>query len=224
MAKYYLGIDQGTTGVTALLFDRAFQPVAKGYREITQYYPAPGLSEHDPIDLYDAVCDAVAEAMRAARASAADILAIGIDHEGESAMLWDKTTGKPIYPAIVWQDRRTAARAEELSASHGDLFRARTALTPDSYFSSTKIEWILKHIPEAKKLLAERKLLAGNMDAWILFNMTGRRVHATDASTASRTMLYNIKTGAWDEELCALLDIDPAILPAVGDSTRLFGN
>ena len=223
MSKYYLAIDQGTTGVTALLFDRQFSPVAKGYREISQYYPAPGHSEHDPIQLYDAVCDATAEAMRSAGAAAGDIIAIGIDHEGESAMLWDKTTGKSVYPAIVWQDRRTAARAEELAARHGELFRQKTSLTPDSYFSATKLEWLLRHVPDARRLQKEGKLLAGNMDAWILWNMTGRRAHKTDASTASRTLLYNIEAGAWDKELCDICGIDPTILPEVGDSMRPFG-
>ncbi|MBE6595829.1 MAG: glycerol kinase GlpK [Ruminococcaceae bacterium] len=223
MAKYYLGIDQGTTGVTALLFDRHFVPIARGYREISQYYPAPGLSEHDPIQLYDAVCDATAAAMRTAGAAAGDIIAIGIDHEGESAMLWDKTTGKPVYPAIVWQDRRTAERAKELADTHGALFRERTALTPDSYFSATKLEWLLRHVPEARRLQKEDKLLAGNMDAWILWNMTGHRAHKTDASTASRTLLYNIETGAWDKELCDICGIDPKILPEVGDSMRRMG-
>ncbi len=223
MSKYFLGIDQGTTGVAALLFDREFMPVARGYREIAQYYPAAGWVEHDPDNIYMMMCEAVGEAMTAAGAAPDDILAIGIDHEGESVALWDSETGKPVYPAIVWQDRRTAARAKELELCYGALFRDKTALTPDSYFTATKIEWILKNVPLCGELYAKNRLMAGNMDAWMLYRMTGGKAHKTDASTASRTMLYNIHTGAWDGELCRMLGIDPAILPEVGDSARHFG-
>ena len=224
MAKYYLGLDQGTTGVTALLFDTAFRPVARGYREIDQYYPALGMVEHDPKNIWQSAKDAVCEAMGAAKAAPEDIIAVGIDHEGESVVLWDRETGEPVYPAIVWQDRRTAARAEQLDREYGELFRERTYLTPDSYFSATKIEWILKNIPEAIELHKQNRLMAGNMDAWITWNMTGRKAHVTDASTASRTLLYNIVKGAWDEDICGLLGIDTKILPEVGDSTRVVGN
>ncbi len=217
MSKYFLGIDQGTTGVTAMLFDKGFAPVSRGYREIAQFYPQNGWVEHDPENIWQAVKVAVSEAMKNASAVPNDILAIGIDHEGESAMLWDKESGLPVYPAVVWQDKRTSARAEELEAECGDLFRQKTALSPDSYFSATKIEWILKNIPES------RHGIVGNMDAWILYKMTGGKEHKTDASTASRTMLYNIKSGAWDEELCDIFGIDVRILPEIGDSARIFG-
>ncbi len=217
MSKYFLGIDQGTTGVTAMLFDKRFAPVSRGYREIAQFYPQNGWVEHDPENIWQAVKVAVSEAMKNASAVPNDILAIGIDHEGESAMLWDKESGLPVYPAVVWQDKRTSARAEELEAECGDLFRQKTALSPDSYFSATKIEWILKNIPES------RHGIVGNMDAWILYKMTGGKEHKTDASTASRTMLYNIKSGAWDEELCDIFGIDVGILPEIGDSARIFG-
>lgn len=224
MAKYYLGLDQGTTGVTALLFDTAFRPIARGYREIDQYYPSLGMVEHDPKNIWQSAKDAVAEAMGVAKATPSDIIAVGIDHEGESVVLWDAQTGEPVYPAIVWQDRRTAARAEQLDAEYGALFCERTYLTPDSYFSATKIEWILKNVPKAGQLYKQNRLLAGNMDAWITWNMTGRRAHVTDASTASRTLLYDITKGAWDEEICGLLGIDTKILPTVGDSTRVVDN
>ena len=223
MCKYILGIDQGTTGVTALLFDRTLTPVARGYREIKQYYPATLFVEHDPENIYEAVCEAVSEAMRAAGAAPADILAIGIDHEGESVALWDRETGKPVYPAIVWQDKRTASRAEKISTQYGELFRTKAALTPDSYFSATKIEWILQNVPECEALHKSGRLRAGNMDAWLLYKMTGGKAHKTDASTASRTLLYNIETGEWDKELCAIFGIDPLILPEIGDSARQFG-
>jgi glycerol kinase len=217
MSKYILGIDQGTTGVTVMLFDKDFAPAGRGYCEIKQFYPQNGWVEHDPEDIWQAVKIAVSATMKEASASPEDIIAIGIDHEGESAMIWDKETGKPFYPAIVWQDKRTASRAEELEAEYGDLFRRKTALSPDSYFSATKIEWILKNVPESCRGIA------GNMDAWILYKMTGGKEHKTDASTASRTMLYNIETGEWDAELCTILGIDIDILPEIGDSARVFG-
>ena len=217
MSKYILGIDQGTTGVTAMLFDKNLAPISRGYCEIEQFYPQNGWVEHDPENIWVAVKNAVTEAMKNANAFPADILAIGIDHEGESAMVWDKESGSPVYPAIVWQDKRTSARAEELEAEFGDLFRRKTALSPDSYFSATKIEWILKNAPTS------RTCLAGNMDAWILYKMTGGKEHKTDASTASRTMLYNIESGTWDEEICDIFGIDFSILPEIGDSARVFG-
>lgn len=217
MRKYILGIDQGTTGVTAMLFDKNLAPISRGYCEIEQFYPQNGWVEHDPENIWVAVKNAVTEAMKNANASPADILAIGIDHEGESAMVWDKESGSPVYPAIVWQDKRTSARAEELEEEFGDLFRRKTALSPDSYFSATKIEWILKNVPTS------RTWLAGNMDAWILYKMTGGKEHKTDASTASRTMLYNIESGTWDEEICGIFGIDVGILPEIGDSARIFG-
>lgn len=221
--QFFLGIDQGTTGVTAILFDRTFTAVARGYAEITQYYPKTGWVEHDPLNLRDAMLAAVREAMEKAGAAPDTVLAIGLDHEGESVALWNAETGIPLAPAIVWQDRRTAARASQLDRTHGDLFRARTALTPDSYFSATKLEWLLQNVADAEALAAKGLLRAGNMDAWLLYCLTGGKAHKTDASTASRTMLYNIEAGAWDEDICALLGINPEILPEVGDSIRPFG-
>ncbi|MBO5702095.1 MAG: glycerol kinase GlpK [Clostridia bacterium] len=223
MSKYFLGIDQGTTGVTALLCDKEFAPVSRGYCEIAQYYPESGWVEHDHEDIWQAVKSATAEAMKKASALPDDIIAIGIDHEGESILLWDSPSGRAVYPSIVWQDKRTSARAEELEAEYGELFRQKTALSPDSYFSATKIEWVLKNILECRDLLAEKRLLAGNNDAWILYKMTRGRAHKTDASTASRTMLYNIEKGEWDSELCEILGIDPSVLPEIGDSARIFG-
>ena len=223
MSKYFLGIDQGTTGITALLFDKHFAPISRGYSEITQYYPQNGWVEHDPENIWEALKTSVTEAMEKAQATPSDIIAIGIDHEGESVALWDKYTGVPVYPAIVWQDKRTAKRAEELDKAYGDIFRNKTALTPDSYFSATKIEWTLKNVPECRALLDDNRLVAGNMDAWMLYKMTGKKEHKTDASTASRTMLYNVEKGTWDKQLCDILGIDMGILPEVGDSARVFG-
>ncbi len=220
--KFYLGIDQGTTGVTALLFDKDFAPVARGYKKITQFYPAPNLVEHDPEQILAAVLAATKEAMEGANATPDEILAVGIDHEGESAMMWESESGKPIYPSIVWQDRRTLTRAEELKAAHGALFREKTGLVPDAYFSATKLEWLMKNVPTAKVLASKGVLMAGNNDAFLLYRLTGKRAFATDASTASRTMLYNLKDGTWDEELLAICGIPRTVMPPIKDSMGYF--
>ena len=222
MAKYYLGLDQGTTGVTAILFDENWQQVSRGYREIRQIYPQSGWVEHDAMDIWDAARFAVQEAMDNAGAAGSDILCIGLDHEGESVMLWDKATGIPLYNTIVWQDRRTADDAQTLAAQYGDLIQSRTGLAVDSYFSALKLRWLLDNVPAAKNLLAQDRLAAGNMDAWLAWNITGG-VHATDPSTASRTMLMNLRSCSWDEEVLALLDIPRSILPQIYDSAAPFG-
>ena len=223
MGKYYLGLDQGTTGVTAILFDEHWQQAARGYREIRQIYPQAGWVEHDAIDIWESACFAVQQAMDAAGAQGSDILCIGLDHEGESVMLWDKVTGEPLYNTIVWQDRRTAAAAEALSASHGAYILERTGLAVDAYFSALKLRWLLDNVPAAKEKLAQGRLAAGNMDAWLAWNITGG-AHVTDPSTASRTMLMNLHSCDWDEEVLALLDIPRSILPQIRDSAAGFGH
>lgn len=220
--KYYLGLDQGTTGVTAILFDEHWQQAGRGYREIRQIYPQPGWVEHDGIDVWESACEAVKLAMEAVGAAPSEILCIGLDHEGESVMLWDKVTGKPLYHAIVWQDRRTTEAAERLQESHGKFLRQRTGLEVDSYFSALKLRWLLDNAPEVKMMLEQGRLLAGNMDAWLAWNITGG-IHVTDPSTASRTMLMDIHRCAWDEEVLDLLEIPPQILPQIYDSASVFG-
>jgi len=222
MAKYYLGLDQGTTGVTAILFDEHWQQVSRGYREIRQIYPQAGWVEHDADDIWRSACAATQQAMDKAGAAGSDILCIGLDHEGESVMLWDKQSGQPLFHTIVWQDRRTAAAAEELEASHGQLIRERTGLAVDSYFSALKLRWLLDNVPHARELLAQNRLAAGNMDAWLAWNITGG-AHVTDPSTASRTMLMNLQSCDWDEDVLALLDIPRSILPRICDSAADFG-
>ena len=222
MAKYYLGLDQGTTGVTAILFDENWQQAARGYREIRQIYPQSGWVEHDAADIWEAACFAVQQAMDTAGAAGDDILCIGLDHEGESVMLWDKLTGQPLYNTVVWQDRRTAEAAETLAASHGDFILQRTGLAVDSYFSALKLRWLLDNVPAAQDLLAQGRLAAGNMDAWLAWNITGS-AHVTDPSTASRTMLMNLRSCDWDEDVLALLDIPRSILPTICDSASAFG-
>ncbi len=223
MKRYVLGIDQGTTGVTAILFNEQWQACARGYREIRQIYPQSGYVEHDAEDIWRAVCEAVQEALTLCGASPCDILCVGIDHEGESVMLWDKKTGKPLANTIVWQDKRTAKEAEALAQSHGEWIFKRTGLQVDSYFSALKLKWLYEHCPEAPPLLAEERLLAGTMDSWIAWKMTGARLHITDLSTASRTMLLNLQSEDWDEEIAALLGIPLSALPQITNGAAVFG-
>lgn len=223
MKKYYVGIDQGTTGVVVLLFDLRWRQVARGYCEEKQFYPKPGWVEHDPFDVWQAVLVAMKDAMQQIDAAPEEIICIGLDHEGESVVIWDRYTGKPVYPVIVWQDRRTARHCDKLREKYGNTIKEKTCLPADSYFSATKIEWILDHVPEGREKMAQGRLLAGNMDAWILWQMTEGAVHKTDESTASRTMLYNIRTRAWDEELLALFRIDKSLLPEISGSHDVFG-
>ena len=222
MAKYYLGLDQGTTGVTAILFDERWQQAARGYREIRQIYPQPGWVEHDAMDIWEAACFAVNQALRTVSATGADILCVGLDHEGESVVLWDSATGLPLANTIVWQDRRTAEAAERLAETHGALIREKTGLHVDSYFSALKLRWLLDHVPEAKNLLAEGRLMAGNMDAWLVWKMSGGQAHVTDPSTASRTMLMNLHSCSWDQDVLDIFEIPQQILPEIRNSASLF--
>ena len=223
MAKYYLGVDQGTTGVTAILFDTSWHQVSRGYCEIRQIYPRAGWVEHDPLDIWNSVCSAVTQALSNAAASPADILCVGVDHEGESIMLWDKETGLPVYNAIVWQDRRTSAKADALNETHEAFIREHTGLKVDSYFSALKLQWLLENVPEARTLQAQNRLLCGTMDTWLVWKMTGGAVHATDTSTGSRTMLMNLEKGCWDAEVLSLLEIPASILPEIFPSAGDFG-
>ena len=224
MKSYFLGIDQGTTGVAAILFDEQWRQVSRGYRKLKQIYPRAGWVEHDAEDIWQSVRAAVTEAMTAGNVAPEEVACIGIDHEGESVMLWDKQSGKPLGNTIVWQDRRTEAEAAALRDSHGAWFRERTGLFPDAYFSALKLKWLLDNTPEAPSLAAEGRLAAGTMDTWMLWNITGGAVHATDVSTASRTMLMNLATETWDEEILALLGIPASILPVIHDSAFVYGN
>lgn len=223
MATYYMGIDQGTTGTTVMILDGEFTCVAKGYREHTQYYPQPGWVEHDPAEIMEKIREAAKEALETAGISADKIACIGLDNQGETVALWDKVTGKPLCPAIVWQDRRTAEFADILSAQHADLIRERTGLVVDAYFSATKIKWVLDNVPQAREWLSAGRLCAGTLDAWMLWNLTGGKVFATDPSTASRTMLYNIHTGTWDKDILNILEIPESILPVIRPTAGIFG-
>lgn len=225
MAKrYYLGIDQGTTGTTSILFDENWNLCARGYTEHKQHYPKPGWVEHDPMEIWNKTKESVALALEEAGASPRDIRAIGLDNQGETCMVWDKQTGEPIYNAIVWQDRRTAKAADDLRERHGDMIQQRTGLQVDAYFSALKLNWILDNVENARARAEKGELLLGTLDTWLMWKMTGGRVYLTDPSTASRTMLYNLHQQGWDDEILDILQLPPSILPSIRDSVSHFGN
>lgn len=221
---YFLGIDQGTTGTTAMVFDESWTAVAKGYCQIPQYYPQPGWVEHDALEVWRSIRTASEEALRLSGIAPAQLRCIGVDHEGESVVAWDKETGEPIHPVIVWQDRRTTQANEQLHLEHGALIREKTGLTPDPYFSAAKIRWLLDHVPAARQLEKAGRLIISNLDAFIAWHMTGGRAFCTDPSTASRTMLFDIHRMAWDDTLLSLLGIPRRILPEIRDNASLLGN
>ena len=221
--KYYLGIDQGTSGTTSIIFDELWNICGKGYAEHTQYYPKPGWVEHDPLEIWEKVKQSVFSALEEAKISAEDLRAIGLDNQGETCLVWDKKSGKPIYNAIVWQDRRTAQRADELKEEYRDLIVKKTGLTIDAYFSALKIKWILDNVKGAAEKAAKGDLLAGTLDSWLMWKMSGGKIYATDSSTASRTMLFNLHTNRWDDEILNIIGIDQSLLPEIKDSAGIFG-
>ena len=224
MARFLLAIDQGTTGSTALVISESARILAKATREFPQHFPEPGLVEHDVEEIWTSVTDAVGEALRAAKVRAEDCAAIGITNQRETTVLWDRTSGRPIHRAIVWQDRRTSARCAALKAQgHEPKFRERTGLVLDPYFSGTKIEWLLDHVDGARARAQAGELAFGTIDCMLVHRLTGGDVHVTDATNASRTLLYDIRRGAWDAELCATLRVPAAVLPGVCDSAGIVG-
>ncbi|HEX6724388.1 MAG TPA: glycerol kinase GlpK [Gaiella sp.] len=206
-----LAIDQGTTGTTCLVVDHRLRPVGRGYREIQQSFPRPGCVEHDPEEIWASVEQTAAEALADAGIGAGDVVAIGITNQRETTVVWERATGRPVHPAIVWQDRRTAERCAELPSQ---LIRERTGLVPDPYFSATKLEWILE-----RTSLPARELAFGTVDSWLVWKLTGGTAHVTDVTNASRTMLLDLAAGAWDDELLALFGVDRAVLPEVVPSS-----
>ncbi|MGH7718010.1 MAG: glycerol kinase GlpK [Gemmatimonadaceae bacterium] len=216
--KHVLAIDQGTTGSTCLVVAADGRVVGRGYREITQHFPQPGWVEHDPSEIVARTLDAARDALAGAGV-APD--AIGITNQRETVVVWDRRTGEPVGRAIVWQDRRTAARCAELSSRAGEL-AALTGLVIDPYFTATKLEWIIRERGLARAAAAG-DLAAGTVDSWLVWNLTGGRVHATEPTNASRTMLFDIGTLAWSETLCALFDVPSAVLPEVRRSSGDFG-
>ena len=206
-----LAVDQGTTGTACLVVDEELRVLGRGYRELTQSFPRPGWVEHDPEEIWRSVVDAAGDALGAAGVAAGDLEAIGIANQRETVVLWERRTGRPVAPAIVWQDRRTAERCRELDAG---LIRERTGLVPDPYFSATKLEWLL-----GNHELDQSALAFGTVDAWLLWKLTGGTVHATDRTNASRTLLARLDPVDWDDELLAVFGIDRALLPAIVPST-----
>lgn len=220
--KYIIALDQGTTSTRAVLFDKSGAIVSSYGREIEQFYPAPGLVEHDAEELFFSSLRAVQRAMELAGASAYDIAALGITNQRETAIVWEKKTGRPVCNAIVWQCRRTAGRCRQLEelGLTGNI-RKKTGLIPDPYFSATKLEWILKNVPGARQRAERGELLFGTVDTWLVWRLTGGTVFATDYTNASRTMLFNIHTLEWDDELLELFGVPrcmlPEVLPCGGD-------
>jgi len=221
---YILAIDQGTTGTTALIVDHDGIIYGRGYAKITQYYPKPGWVEHDPSEIWEQTVQAVSKAKHAAGIGDADIAAIGITNQRETTILIDKVTGEPIGRAIVWQCRRTAERCAQLQAQGAaEIIQAKTGLVIDAYFSATKIQWFLENLSGIRERAERGDVLFCNVDAWLLWKLTNGRVHATDFSNASRTMLFNINTLDWDDELLRLFNIPRSMLPDVYPSINIFG-
>jgi glycerol kinase len=224
MARHVLVIDQGTTSTRCIVFDAAAQPVAGAQQEFAQHYPRPGWVEHDPEDIWAGVIATARQALDAAGLTASQIAAIGIANQRETVVVWDRRTGRAIHNAIVWQDRRTAPVCERMEqAGCGKLIAARTGLRLDPYFSATKIGWLLDHVDGARAAAEQGTLAFGTVDSFLLWRLTGGEVHATDATNASRTLLFDIHRGAWDDELLTLFAVPRAMLPEVRDSAGAFG-
>ncbi len=223
MTDAILAIDQGTTSTRAILFDTAFRPVASAQQEFPQHFPRPGEVEHDPEDLWTTTVAVCRQAIEAA-GSGSGLAAVGITNQRETTVVWERSSGRPITNAIVWQDRRTAPLCQRLrQEGHDALVAERTGLIIDPYFSGTKIAWILENVPGARAAAQNGDLLFGTVDSWLIWRLTGGRVHVTDATNAARTLLYDIRNNRWDEDLCRLLGVPVSMLPEVKDSADDFG-
>ena len=221
---YILAIDQGTTGTTALLVDSSGRVVWQAYQEITQIYPQPGWVEHDPNEIFDSVMVTVEDLLESTEISPRQLIAIGITNQRETTIVWERSTGRPVANAIVWQCRRTAPICDALMARGlGNEVAEKTGLPIDAYFPATKIRWILDHIPNGQQRAANGELAFGTVDTWLLWNLTNGTLHSTDVTNASRSMLYNIDTLEWDQDLLEALDIPLAMLPSVNPSSGIFG-
>lgn len=224
MNQYILSFDQGTTSSRAIVFDKKGAIISVAQKEFTQIFPQPGWVEHDANEIWSTQLGVAAEAITKAGLTVKNIAAIGITNQRETTVVWDKTTGMPIHHAIVWQDRRTASFCDELKAAgKHTLIQQKTGLVVDAYFSATKVKWILDQVPGARAKAEKGELCFGTVDSWLLWKLTNGQVHATDVSNASRTMLFNIHSLAWDEELLELFDVPAAILPEVRSSSEVYG-
>ncbi|MHA4845109.1 glycerol kinase GlpK [Flavitalea antarctica] len=223
-SKYIMSLDQGTTSSRAILFDHSGNIVAVAQKEFTQHYPQPGWVEHDPEEIWSTQFSVMAEVMAKAGIKTDGVAAIGITNQRETTIVWDRHTGHAVYNAIVWQDRRTAAYCDELKASgHSPMIQQKTGLVTDAYFSATKLRWILDNVSGARAKAENGDLLFGTVDSWLVWKLTGRKVHVTDVSNASRTMLLNIHTCEWDHELLKLFNIPVKMLPEVKPSSKTYG-
>lgn len=222
--KYILALDQGTTSSRAILFDRAGAVVTMAQKEFPQIFPQPGWVEHDPDALWSSQFEVAQSVLEQGGVAPTEVAAIGITNQRETTLVWDRRTGRPIHNAIVWQDRRTAPACEALQRRGlAPRIRRKTGLVLDAYLSATKLAWILKHVPGARTRARRGELAFGTVDSWLVWNLTGGRVHATDASNASRTMLFNLRTGDWDEELLDLFGVPRAMLPEVRSCSEVYG-
>ena len=222
--KYIMSLDQGTTSSRCILFDKSGNICASAQKEFRQIFPQPGWVEHEPQLIWDTTLEVSRAAMEKLRVQAGDIAAIGITNQRETTVVWDKETGEPIANAIVWQCRRTSDIIEKLVAEgHGETIRRKTGLVPDAYFSGSKIKWLLDNVPGARKRAQAGKLLFGTIDTWLIWKLTGGRVHVTDYTNASRTMLFNIHELCWDKELLELLQVPASMLPEVKPSSHVYG-
>ena len=223
-AGYVMAIDQGTTGSTAMIFDHDGAIETRTYSEFTQHFPQPGWVEHDADEIWNVTHRVIGEALEKAGLKASDIKAIGITNQRETVVLWDKKTGKPVHRAIVWQDRRTAGFCDQLKANgHEQTFRDKTGLVTDPYFSGTKVRWLLENVDGLRERAEKGEIAFGTIDSWLVYKLTGDKVHITDYSNASRTLLYNIFDLKWDPELLELLSVPEAMLPEVKPSSYVYG-
>ncbi|MGF0027255.1 glycerol kinase GlpK [Limosilactobacillus reuteri] len=222
--QYIMAIDQGTTSSRAIIFDHDGNKVAISQQEFPQCFPQPGWVEHDPLEIWDSVQSVISNVMIKSQIKPYKIAAIGITNQRETTVIWDRHTGKPIYNAIVWQSKQTSDIAEQLiKDGYKEMIHQKTGLVIDSYFAATKIKWILDHVPGAREKAAKGDLMFGTIDTWLLWNLSGRRVHATDVTNASRTMLFNIHTLDWDQDILDLLGIPQSLLPEVKPSSAIYG-
>ncbi|MEE0800184.1 MAG: glycerol kinase GlpK [Gemmiger sp.] len=224
MKNYLIALDEGTTSCRAILFDSRQNIVGVAQREFTQHYPQPGWVEHDPMEIYSCQYGVMTEVIARAGIEPSEIAGIGITNQRETTVVWDRATGRPVCNAIVWQCRRTAPLVEELvQRLPAETIRAKTGLLPDAYYSATKLRWILDHIENGQARAEAGELAFGTVDSWLIYKLTGGEVHVTDATNAARTMLYNIHTLCWDEEICRALNIPAVMLPEVRSSSEIYG-
>jgi glycerol kinase len=224
MGNYILSLDQGTTSSRAILFDHEGSIVAVSQKEFEQIYPVPGWVEHNPLEIWSTQVSVATEVLAKSGLNSIDIHAIGITNQRETTVVWDKESGTPIYNAIVWQDRRTSDYCDSIRMEYGDIIRKKTGLIIDSYFSATKVRWILENVPGARQKAEAGKLLFGTIDSWLIWKLSGGVTHVTDVSNASRTMLFDINTLEWDKQLLQLFNIPASMLPEVKSSSEVFGH